>query len=125
MKEKEFTLSTGKVNLYSLLMIIPITAIYLIPFILIWDYKLLNFGRKEFMNLFLYILIFGIIIHELLHGITWAFFTKKGFKSIKFGNKRNNSLLSLQRTIKSKTLSAWRSNAFIVMGIIPSLLELF
>ncbi len=26
-------------------------------------------------------------MHELLHGITWAFFTKKGFRSIRFGVK--------------------------------------
>jgi hypothetical protein len=27
----------------------------------------------------------GIILHELIHGITWAKYTKDGFKSIRFG----------------------------------------
>jgi hypothetical protein len=31
------------------------------------------------------ILILGIIVHELIHGITWAKFADNGFKSIKFG----------------------------------------
>ena len=77
---KEYTLSIRKVNLYSLIMIIPITAILLIPFILIWNFEIFDIGRKEFMRLFIYVLILGIILHELLHGITWAFFSKKGFK---------------------------------------------
>lgn len=31
------------------------------------------------------VLIIGVIAHELIHGIFWALFTKKGFSSIKFG----------------------------------------
>jgi fatty-acid desaturase len=30
-------------------------------------------------------LTIGIILHELIHGITWAKYTKDGFKSIRFG----------------------------------------
>jgi hypothetical protein len=29
-------------------------------------------------------LTIGIILHELIHGITWAKYTKDGFKSIRF-----------------------------------------
>jgi hypothetical protein len=28
-----------------------------------------------------------VVVHELLHGITWAFFVKGGFRSIRFGIK--------------------------------------
>ena len=30
-------------------------------------------------------LMAGIVVHELIHGLTWAYFAKKGFKSIRFG----------------------------------------
>jgi len=118
---KEFSLSTGKVNLYSLIMIIPVTAIYLIPFILIWDYESFEIGRKEFMNLFIYILIFGIIIHELLHGITLAFFTKQRFKSIKFGINGITPYCHCKEPIKVKHYRLGSAMPLIVMGILPSL----
>jgi len=31
------------------------------------------------------VLVIGVIAHELIHGVFWALFTKKGFSSIKFG----------------------------------------
>lgn len=115
----EHTLSTGKVNLYSLAMIIPVTAIILIPYLLIWDYASFESGRKEFMKLFIYILIFGIILHELLHGITWAFFTKKGFKSIKFGINGITPYCHCKEPLKVKHYRLGGAMPLIVMGIIP------
>ena len=117
----EYTLSTGKVNLYSLIMIIPVTATFLIPYILIWDYASFELGRKEFMKLFFYILILGIIIHELLHGITWAFFTEKGFKSIKFGINGITPYCHCKESLKAKHYRLGGAMPLIVMGIIPSL----
>jgi len=116
-----FTLSTGKVNLYSLVMIFPVTAIYLIPYILVWDFASFEIGRKEFMNLFIYILIFGIIIHELLHGITWAFFTKKGFKSIKFGINGITPYCHCKEALMAKHYRLGGAMPLIIMGIIPSI----
>jgi Putative zincin peptidase len=120
--KSEFTLSTGKVNLYSLIIIFPVTAIYLIPYILVWDFASFEIGRKEFMNLFIYILIFGIIIHELLHGITWAFFTKKGFKSIKFGINGITPYCHCKESLMAKHYRLGGAMPLIIMGIIPSLI---
>lgn len=35
--------------------------------------------------LFLVTFVAGIAVHELIHGITWSIFAKKGFKAIDFG----------------------------------------
>jgi hypothetical protein len=49
------------------------------------------------------------IMHELIHGITWAKYTKDGFKSIRFGVLwKFLTLLPLQRAIISQTLYNWR-----------------
>lgn len=117
---KEYTLSVKKINLYSLIMIIPITAILLIPFILIWDFQTFEIGRKEFMRLFIYVLIFGIILHELLHGITWALFSKKGFKSIKFGLNGITPYCHCKEPLKVKYYRLGGIMPLIIMGIIPS-----
>ncbi len=117
---KEYTLSIRKINLYSLIMIIPITAILLIPFILIWDFQTFEIGRKEFMRLFIYVLILGIILHELLHGITWALFSKKGFKSIKFGLNGITPYCHCKEPLKAKYYRLGGIMPLIIMGIIPS-----
>lgn len=44
----------------------------------IWDFL------SGVFTLFI-VFIIGVIAHELIHGIFWALFTKKGFGSIKFG----------------------------------------
>ena len=118
--KKEYSLSTGKVNLYSLIMIFPVTAIILIPFVLIWDFETFETGRKEFMRLFIYVLIFGIILHELLHGITWSLFTKKGFKSIKFGINGITPYCHCKEPLKAKHYRLGGVMPLIIMGIIPS-----
>lgn len=99
---EEYTMDIGRVNLIALIMIIPITAMILIPFLLIWDYETFKTGKDIFMDYFLIYLLGGIIIHELLHGLSWGYFASKGLKSIKFGG----------------------AMPLIVMGIIPSIIGL-
>lgn len=120
-EKKEYTLEIGKVNLYSLFLVIPITAIYLIPFILVWDYQTFEIGRKEFMSLFFYVFILGVIVHEFLHGITWAYFTKKGFKSIKFGINGITPYCHCKESLKVKHYVLGGMMPLIVMGILPAL----
>ena len=40
------------------------------------------------MILFLVLMIAFIVIHELIHGITWSFFAENGFRDIEFGIMR-------------------------------------
>ena len=124
-ERKEYTLEIGKVNLYSLFLVIPITAIYLIPFILIWDYQTFEIGRKEFMSLFFYMFVLGIITHEFLHGITWAYFSKKGFKSIKFGINGITPYCHCKEPLKVKHYVLGGMMPLLVMGILPALTGLF
>lgn len=93
------TINMVKANIYAVFSIIPIALTFGIPYYLIWGYK---FSIKNINQIFpqildvslnpylfgffiIFILMLGIIIHELIHGITWFFFTKRGFKSITFG----------------------------------------
>lgn len=118
---KEYTLELGKVNLYAIFLILPITVLYLIPFILIWDYQTFESGRKEFVQYFVVVFILGIIIHEFLHGITWAIFAKKGFKSIKFGINSFTPYCHCKEPLKVKHYRLGGAMPLIVMGIIPGI----
>lgn len=92
------TFDLAKLNRYGFLAFIPINLIYVLPYYLFWDetfsiegFKNLGLGKVLVEYAFgysfsiVFIMLLGIIIHELIHGITFSFFTKTGFKAIKFG----------------------------------------
>ncbi len=83
----------AKANLAALFYFIFFFTIFGVPYFLLWIKKLtLNASRDlalsfgDYLSLkVIGIILLGIIAHELIHGITWALFAKKGFKSISFG----------------------------------------
>lgn len=87
-----------KANLYAIFSFLPISIFYILPFFLIQRENISRESIKHsiaslkdsFNPLLVFgtivvVSIIGTIVHELIHGITWAQFTKKGFKSIRFG----------------------------------------
>ena len=122
----EYTMGFGKVNLITLLLIIPITFLTLLPFILIWDYETFKTGIDLFIVYFLLYLLVGIIIHELLHGLTWGYFATNRLKSIKFGMKWEylTPYCHCKEPLKVKHYKLGAAMPLIVMGIIPSIIGL-
>ena len=95
-KKETLTIDLVKANLYGMFAIIPIILIYGIPFFILWRDTFSKISLKNFIDEFnsgilgnflsiLAIITVGIILHELIHGITWAKFADKGFRSIRFG----------------------------------------
>ncbi len=123
---EEYTMRMRTVTLISILLLIPLTAIILYPFILIWDYETFKSGKEIFNDYFLYILIGGIIIHELLHGLTWGYFATNGLKSIKFGVKWKflTPYCHCKEPLKVKHYKIGGAMPLIIMGIIPSIIGL-
>ena len=82
----DLTISVVKANigaLYGLIMTVPFIAIYVIR------YDGTDFGRSRISAgsglTVLALLLLLTVVHELIHGVTWSRFTKKGFKDIEFG----------------------------------------
>jgi len=125
-KIEEYTMGMGKVNLIALLLIIPLTAIILIPFILIWDYETFKAGKEIFYDYFFLYLLGGIVLHELLHGLTWGYFASNGMKSIEFGVKWQflTPYCHCKEPLKVKHYKIGCAMPLIVMGIIPSIIGL-
>jgi hypothetical protein len=97
-KKIKKTIDLSKANIFGLFASIPIAIIYLVPFYLMWKEKFtpqnirfklqsIDFSNNalSMLSTIFMVIIVGIIVHELIHGITFAFFAKKGFKSITFG----------------------------------------
>lgn len=120
--KKVYTISIARANKIALLLVIPIVAILAIPYYLIWGVNILDqitFPSIAFLLLFI---IGGVAIHELLHGITWAIFSKKGFRSIHFGIKWEYLTPYCHCT---DALKVWQYifgglMPLLIMGVIPS-----
>jgi|TARA_B110000967_G_C18654269_1_gene444924 hypothetical protein len=125
-KIEEYTMGMGKVNMIAFIMIIPIAALILLAFILIWDYDTFKIGKDIFMDYFFFYLLGGIIVHELLHGLTWGYFASNGLKSIKFGIKWSflTPYCHCKEPLKVKHYKIGGAMPLIVMGIIPSIIGL-
>ena len=92
-KEK-VTINIVRANIFGLVVLIIAVILFGIPFYLFWHEKYINveinnplmnfFDRIKNIGLYLLILIPLIIMHELIHGIFFAMFSKNKFRSIKF-----------------------------------------
>jgi len=82
---KELTMSTLAANVLAIVAALPPIVI------LIGVFRMLNPQAKglsgEMSDLLLFLAVFMIlvVVHELIHGITWGLCAKSGFKSIEFG----------------------------------------
>jgi len=73
------------------------------------------------------ILVCGIILHELIHGITWSLFAKKKFKSISFGViwKKLTPYCHCDEPLIKKAYLLGSLMPMIVLGIVPILISFF
>ncbi len=89
-------MSAGSANVYALFFILPIMLVYMVAYLLAWpeqfsagNLRVLATTYKTWLMLSPFIMlgvfIVGAVVHEMLHGFTWAVFCKRGLKSIKYG----------------------------------------
>ena len=123
---KEFTMGMGKANVIAFFLIIPITAIFLLPFLLFWDYEVFEAGRKQLINNIILITVAGVVIHELLHGIGWSLFAPSGFKSIRFGIswKFLTPYCHCKEPLRVKHYKFGGVLPLVILGILPSIIAI-
>lgn len=93
-KTEKLTIDLVWANIFGIIILIPILIVYGLPYYLIWNPVIdikgfmdsLSFQMVSYkFAIVVCSLLSGIVLHELIHGITWAIFAKQGFKSIRFG----------------------------------------
>ncbi len=92
--EKELkTIDIEKANKLGISLLIPVFLFFTALHFILWKDELLHYFRNEFtimdavrnLGLFFIAMLLGIVLHELIHGIFFAMFAKRGFRSIRFG----------------------------------------
>ena len=114
--KKAHTISIARANIVAIVIMIPVVVLFGVSYYLIWGDNVLHQLNFKSLGFYLLFIVAGIIIHELLHGITWAFFAKKGFRSIHFGIKWEYLTPYCHCT---DALKVWQ---YIVGGLMPLLI---
>ncbi len=79
---KELKISALRANVVAMVISAPFWLAFLVPFVILHGNP---FAQDYNALLFVLAMIAGIVIHELIHGLTFAIFTEKAWKSIEFG----------------------------------------
>ena len=101
-----------------------------VPFIIIYfqsfSFYFSNFNWLLFLGdifLFLFSIIIGIVLHELIHGLTWALFVKERLGAIKFGfiKKHLTPYCHCKGFLRVKHYIIGAIMPAILLGILPTL----
>jgi len=94
---EKLTIDLVSANIIGIISIIPVALIFGLPYYLIWQDQFTSSIVRDLLDGFsprvvgsgaltiFALMIGGVVIHELIHGLTWAIYTSRGFRSIKFG----------------------------------------
>ena len=137
-KREKLTIDLVKANVIGVLSIIPIALIFGLPYYLLWQEQFTLSGFREYLvglspgilgngTLLVFVaMIGGIIVHELIHGITWAIYAERGFKSIKFGIlwKMLTPYCHCKEPLKVKHYITGAIMPGIIVGIIPAVIAI-
>ena len=89
-KSNDYTLSFSAANWYALLIMVPIAALYLVPYALIYGWGDLGTDVIAFIDkpiLFLIAVVLGTVIHEFIHAVSWSWLDGIPWGKIHFGFK--------------------------------------
>ncbi len=84
---RDLSLSMERVNLLAVPVALAPLLVTILPFILLWGGPALLAGGKALVRLYVLIpgLLAGILLHEGIHGLSWAFFGRKSLRTIRYG----------------------------------------
>ena len=94
MKQRKVTINLAWANVFALIFFAFVALTSSAAWYVLWGTPSFgDFGGSLLKDvnplgaavLVLVMLVAGIVAHELIHGITWAYFAKHGFRSIRFG----------------------------------------
>lgn len=118
------TMSVLAANVFAIVAVLP----FVIPLLIFYFLRgnELTVEPWSFVAVYAIFVIF-IAVHELIHGITWAFFAKDGWKSISFGFIKEylTPYCSCNQPMKKYQIIIGAFMPTFVLGIIPGIIAVF
>ena len=124
---RDLSVSMGKANLYSLFFAVPAAIILTSAYLVFWGKAGFIDARITISRNFLLsivIVLIGVLLHELIHGLSWVWFGKKPLSAIKYGFYLK-ALTPYAHCNEPLNITAYRLGALmpgLVLGIIPSII---
>ena len=123
-KKRDLSISMARANIAVLFISIPVVIVQLALFTLLHTPQ--NLGLTWNFVIFIGMLIAGVMLHELIHGIGWVIFGHKPFSAIKFGFLWK-SLTPYAHLKEPVEVNAYRLATFMpgfILGILAYVLSL-
>ena len=123
----DLSISMEKANLYSLVFALPLAALLVALYVLRWEVGGAISGFNSLFGAFLtFLIVFfaGIVLHELIHGLTWMLFGRKPLRAIRFGFQLK-TLTPYAHCTEPMGVNAYRIGTVmpgILLGLFPTLL---
>lgn len=128
--KKEVSMNAIEANIKTIRLVVPIILLFGVPYYAIWDEQfsiklVTQIAAKTWQILFF--IIAGAIVHELIHGLFWALYSKKGMKSIKFGMawRSLTPYCHCKEPLKMKHYRLGAIMPAVLLGFVPATLSLF
>ena len=125
-KETELTISIVKANVFVMLAAIPLFGVGYTLFYLLVKPEDFSFNMTGPL-IFIAVLLVLVVVHELVHGITWSLFCENGFKDIEFGIMWQllTPYCTCKAPLKKGPYITGGLMPLIVLGIIPTIAAYF
>jgi len=123
--KRDISIPMGQAASTSLLIAIPIAIIQVVPFFLIHGFSVISTYAN--MTIYGFLLLFGILIHELLHMFVWALFAKKSLRAFKLGFQWKY-LTPYAHCKEPMDIRPYRIGSFapgLLLGLLPWSISLF
>lgn len=129
-KRRKVAIDLVKANIFAVVIMVVSLIVLLVPFFLIWSSRLTIGEMMGSAPLWIWLIVAmvpGIIVHEIIHGITWACFAKRGWKSISFGViwKYLTPFCHCDEPMRIRPYQLACLMPCFVLGVLPSVIALF
>ena len=123
--KRDVSISMSEASLKAMLLVMPIMLLQFIPFF--WLHPSPVLPANANMAVFGFLLIFGILAHELIHMFAWMLSAKKPLKAFKLGFQWK-ALTPYAHCKEPMDIRPYRIGAFapgLLLGILPWFVSLF
>ena len=125
---RDVSLSMERMNLLAIPAALLPLLVTLVPFFILRGGAALLAGGRELMAWYVLIpgLLGGIVVHEVIHGLSWAFFGRKPLRSVRYGVSWK-TLTPFAHCTEPMTARAYRRGAVmpgIILGAVPAAIGL-
>lgn len=126
---RKVSINLVSANIFSLVLLLVVAIASAIPFHLLWpEAPVRTLGSLSLLGMLGFLLVFlaGVFVHELIHGLTWAYFAPSGWKSISFGViwKMLTPYCHCNEPLRRRPYLWGALMPCVVLGILPLLLAM-